>query len=80
MDKYTAAEEGFKRGYEKGYEAGKRDAVGVAHGRWERTEQYGFLCCSKCKDVYVEDEWITDGKWGYCPNCGAKMDGGNDNE
>ena len=26
MDKYTAAEEGFKRGYEKGYEAGKKDA------------------------------------------------------
>ena len=78
MDKYTAAEEGFKRGYEKGYEAGKRDAV--LHGRWERTEHYGFLRCSKCKDVYIEDEWITDGKWGYCPNCGAKMDGGNDNE
>ena len=26
MDKYTAAEEGFKRGYEKGYADGKKDA------------------------------------------------------
>ena len=49
--------------------------VEVVHGRWEHTEHYGFLRCSKCKDVYVEDEWLADGKWGYCPNCGAKMDG-----
>ena len=51
------------------------EAVEVVHGRWEQTEHYGFLRCSKCKDVYVEDEWLADGKWSYCPNCGAKMDG-----
>ena len=30
MDKYTAAEEGFKRGYEKGYEAGKPKWIPVS--------------------------------------------------
>ena len=49
------------------------DAVEVVHGRWEQTEHHGFLRCSKCKDVYVADEWLEDGKWNYCPNCGADM-------
>jgi NAD-dependent SIR2 family protein deacetylase len=51
------------------------DAVEVVHGEWERTEYHGFIRCSKCKDVYIDDSWVADGKWNYCPNCGAKMDG-----
>ena len=52
------------------------DAVEVVHGRWEKApHQYGFLRCSKCNDVYISDTWLCDGKWNYCPNCGAKMDG-----
>ena len=51
------------------------DAVEVVHGRWEHAEYHGFLRCSECKDVYIDDTWIADGKWNYCPNCGAKMDG-----
>ena len=51
------------------------DAVEVVHGRWECTEYYGFLRCSECKDVYIDDSWVADGKWNYCPNCGAKMEG-----
>ena len=51
----------------------KADAVEVVHGRWEQTEHHGFLRCSKCKDVYIADEWVDDGKWNYCPNCGADM-------
>lgn len=51
------------------------DAVPVVHGRWERrSDCNGFLCCSRCHDVFIEDEWLDDGKWSYCPNCGAKMD------
>ena len=52
-----------------------KNAVEVKHGRWERAEYHGFLRCSKCKDVYIDDTWVADGKWNYCPNCGAKMDG-----
>ena len=51
------------------------DAVEVVHGRWEKAEYHGFLRCARCKDVYINEEWLEDGKWNYCPNCGAKMDG-----
>ena len=52
------------------------DAVEVVHGRWETvSSMLGYLCCSNCKDAYVWDTWLEDGKWNYCPNCGAKMDG-----
>ena len=51
------------------------DAVEVVHGRWEKAEYHGFLRCSECKDVYIDDTWVADGKWNYCPNCGAKMRG-----
>ena len=50
------------------------DAVEVVHGRWEQAKYHGFLRCSECKDVYIYDAWVADGKWNYCPNCGAKMD------
>ena len=43
------------------------------HGRWEESES-GFLVCSECADVFILEEWLADGKWNYCPNCGAKMD------
>ena len=48
--------------------------VEVVHGRWEQAKYHGFLRCSECKDVYIYDAWVADGKWNYCPNCGAKMD------
>jgi hypothetical protein len=54
------------------------DAVEVVHGEWEKAEYGGFVRCDKCKDVYIDESWLTDGKWNYCPNCGAKMDGGNE--
>ena len=54
------------------------DVAPVVHGRWVRHTMIPyFVDCSVCKDVYVDEEWLRDGKWGYCPNCGAKMDGGD---
>ena len=50
------------------------DAVGVVHGRWEKAEYNGWMRCDKCKDVYIEEGYLGNGKWNYCPNCGAKMD------
>lgn len=52
------------------------DAVLVIHSEWEITEvdhAYGKKCyhCPECGT----DEWRYDGAR-YCPNCGAKMDGG----
>ena len=50
------------------------DVVEVQHGRWVDTD-YEFAKCSLCKyPVYAA--WNATN---YCPNCGAKMDGGDGN-
>ena len=38
------------------------DAVEVTHGRWEKAEYHGFLRCSECKEVSIDDTWVADGK------------------
>ena len=50
------------------------DVAPVRHGRWVKSNYHGILCCSECKDVYIDKTWLGGGKWNYCPNCGAKMD------
>ena len=47
------------------------DAAPVVHGRW--VDKANHATCSAC----VTDCW-SGGAMGYafCPNCGAKMDGG----
>ena len=53
------------------------DAVEVVHGRWEPHPRHpGFDRCSVCRDCIIGNDWADDEKWNYCPNCGAKMDGG----
>ena len=48
------------------------DVTPVVHGRWiMHDDEFGLTCeCSVC---HIE----TMGDGNYCPNCGAKMDGGN---
>ena len=47
------------------------DVVPVVRGEWEHHMSFGI--CDKCGYEY---NWTgTDAK-NYCPNCGAKMDGG----
>ena len=58
------------------------DAEPVRHGRWEVSidEWFGtdVYTCSKCRESYVLVEGTPkENLWHYCPNCGAKMDGGN---
>ena len=54
------------------------DAI-VVHGQWEKhPNMYGFVRCSECRDCVVWDEWVNNEKWKYCPNCGAKMDKGEE--
>ena len=49
------------------------DVAPVVHGRWIASHDE-FCACSICKyPVYVG--W---NQTNYCPNCGAKMDGGKD--
>ena len=50
------------------------DVATVRHGRWVmHDDEFGLTCeCSVC---HIE----TMGDGNYCPNCGAKMDGGAGN-
>lgn len=51
------------------------DVWEVKHGRWERREEYhGYLGCSECHNAFIMREWVRNGKWNYCPSCGAKME------
>ena len=50
----------------------------VRHGRWIEQEKYAFGVMYDCS---ICDNRILDNghSWNYCPNCGAKMDGGDGN-
>lgn len=50
------------------------DVVEVKHGEWVK-EGCGLLVCNKCKFEYAHAGMPDEGL-NYCPNCGAKMDGG----
>ena len=75
---------GFDRGLDRAQrailDAPAADVAPVVHGRWEK--QSGLYSCSECGmtcpyDVQADviEYWTCK----YCPNCGAKMDGGDGN-
>ena len=53
------------------------DVEPVRHGKWTQMD----LCeirCSECGDFSpIKYDWSED-LTNYCPNCGAKMDGGSE--
>lgn len=53
------------------------DAAPVVHAKWRRfvngDGEYKYLCC-ECEKIISYEM----GGANYCPNCGAKMDGGNE--
>ena len=52
------------------------DVAPVRHGRWVEYQIPPIICCSNC-------DWATgieEKNFQHCPNCGARMDGGADNE
>ena len=51
------------------------DVVEVVHGKWEFKHPNGWAC-SKCGEwgLMIDNRGIC--KSNYCPNCGARMDGG----
>jgi DNA-directed RNA polymerase subunit RPC12/RpoP len=41
---------------------------------WIASKQFkGYLTCSNCTNCFIEPEWLENGKWNYCPSCGARM-------
>lgn len=57
------------------------DSVPVVHGRWLWFEDCsnGGLYCSVCHKLIHKVMTPKKKLSRYCPNCGAKMDGGADN-
>lgn len=52
------------------------DVAPVVHGQW--IEDHDYLKCPECGVMVKWDFTFFDiGNWNYCPNCGAKMDGGD---
>lgn len=60
------------------------DAVEVVHGRWieEReipsysNKNIPVVECSKCRCLFCDIINVHSFMYHFCPNCGAKMDGG----
>ena len=54
------------------------DVVEVVRGKWEMNSNYpDRFICSECGAQF--DCWHWEAKqMHYCPSCGAKMDGGQD--
>ncbi len=50
------------------------DVVEVVHGKWLRTPTW-WVYCSVCGCKPPQE---TNATTRFCPNCGAKMDGGAD--
>ena len=54
------------------------DAVEVVHAKWERLKYVnGWARCSRCESTW-ELEKIDAFNMTFCPNCGARMQGGSD--
>lgn len=53
------------------------DVAPVRHGRWVKGKRNVLIHwhCSACRECYFLD--VPNAK--YCPHCGAKMDGGENN-
>ena len=55
------------------------DVVPVRHGRWVHehiSEGYAWVMCSECEAVI--HKILIRKRLNYCPNCGARMDGVDD--
>ena len=86
----SAAIEAAKHAWAKGLEPSQyiealpaADVAPVVHGRWihsryeDCSEQFELVKCSQCNhEAYAMAIYVHGGN--YCPNCGAKMDGGAD--
>ena len=54
------------------------DVAPVVHGRWVPTKAPFMNECEDCSVCGYRTVWGH--RYNYCPNCGAKMDGGDSDE
>lgn len=69
--------ETYRELYEKYVEL-KHASADAVQGEWQKVEEqpyfrkhYDTVCCSVCRKK-------GNRKWNYCPNCGARMKGGEE--
>lgn len=60
------------------FELPAADVAPVRRGRWALNKKYGDYECSECGQGDVKAMDFTNLKMRYCPNCGARMDGAED--
>ena len=53
----------------------RADVQEIKHGEWIMTCNGDYYYCSECLNYKKP----IDREFFYCPHCGAKMDGGNNN-
>ena len=58
------------------------DVAPVVHEKWllDRWPSWPHRECSRCKIMIPRTKEVPDPYWQYCPNCGARMDGGAEGE
>lgn len=58
-----------------------QDVAPVVHGRWDAVGEYcnhaHEFKCTACGLSIFYDHYTRFCEYDYCPNCGAKMDGGD---
>ena len=86
MDMERIEQMAYDIGYQRGYEKGKADRP---QGEWIRDmywsrgagmgEEYGFFYkCSLCE--YEVENGYTRCSFNFCPHCGARMKGADDED
>lgn len=60
------------------HDAPAADVAPIKRGVWEKTGYAYLLRCSACHDCYIDEDLLDGKKWNFCPECGAKMIGGDD--
>ena len=55
------------------------DVAPVQHGRWISKNDHGYEWVFVCSNCDYVDGYPFNDRPNYCPNCGAKMDGGIEN-
>lgn len=74
----------LERAYAEIREMPAADVAGVVHGEWLRSDDdwnsLTTIQCSICGEewCFETDDDVSLLNYKHCPNCGAKMDGGND--
>ena len=60
-------------------EAPAADVAPVVHGKWYHTGEVEWSCTNCGNVIATKDSWECPTKQ-YCDECGARMDGGEENE